>query len=189
MDDADREIARSDMAFWQEETLRRFDALTQFVLSAWKGLMLVNGGAVVALLTLAGNAADRVDGRALRHAFEGYGAGLVATLLSIVAAYASQSFYFQYSASQHTGAQHEAAGKPGLPRQQRFQTRGRISEWVGLGVAVCGVAGFAVGSWFALSAVLIPGQLDTAIAPGTHLECPNACRDACTNDARAHIQK
>src|SRR5687768_3865329 len=65
----------------------------EFALAGFRTLVLINGGAIIALLTYAGNVLDRAGASSLGGAFLFYAAGLSTTTLAYVFAYYSQAMY------------------------------------------------------------------------------------------------
>lgn len=154
--DSSREAARQSCEALTAEALARLQFSVTFAEQALKGLMLVNGGAVIALYTVIGNAgALNLDAGRLWAAFGCFVAGLVLTLLAYLGAFASQNFY-------HVSAQHEAwnyqdeaqNGKRGAHDHVRPYVIGHWAQIAGVGFAILSLAAFAIGSGFALSGVL-----------------------------------
>lgn len=137
--------------------------------------MLVNGGAIVALFTLLGNASMKVDAARIWYAFFAFALGIFATLASNLVAYITQSAYFQQDTSSAWNAQELMHGRP--PKWQKALDReikiGGFTEWTALVAAVVGLLAFLVGSMLALSAV-VPAvsatpKVSTAALPSKHL--------------------
>jgi hypothetical protein len=85
--------------FYLEDATDRLLFQQEFSVAGFKTLMLINGGAVIALLTYAGNANHRTAAANLQWAFGGYIAGLVAGVLAYLTAYAGQALIMRFSAA------------------------------------------------------------------------------------------
>ena len=62
--------------FYMEDVTDRLRFQQEFSIGGFKALILINGGAVIALLTYAGNAKSRIEAASLEWAFGGYILGL-----------------------------------------------------------------------------------------------------------------
>lgn len=126
----------------------------EFALAGFRTLVLINGGAIIALLTYAGNVLDRAGARGLATAFGWYVVGVVATTLAYVVAYYSQGMLM------------EATGVTALRRlgliekpEKQFDTVTRNERWgniliiAGVVLSVAGLVGFVVGSIYAMRAL------------------------------------
>lgn len=129
--------------YWREDAIRRVESLSQFAQALWKSLMLVNGGAIVAILTFIGNTKITVDPASIWWAMACFVVGLAATMFSTLAAYICQSGYMRGSAESLFGED--------TPTNQ-----GEGWEWAAIAGIGAGIACFLVGSFIAMSAVLAP---------------------------------
>jgi|GEM_PF-1875180 len=152
-----KQIAALDAQFFREDAMRRVESLSQFAQSAWKGLMIVNGGAIVALFTLIGGGHAEPDPAKLWWAFGAFVLGLGGTLGSNIAAYLCQSAYLRLSASSAWNAQEIM--HDGSPRwdEEKEHRSGSIWEVVSLAGAGLGLGCFLLGAWLALDAGLAGG--------------------------------
>jgi hypothetical protein len=121
----------------------------EFAVEGFKTLVLINGGAIIGLLTYAGNKGGLAEG--FGGAFIAYAAALVASVLAYLFAYNSQ-------AELMNGDVMEAYRLLGVPpaekkTQKDFEDRGMI--WVRLGIlfSVLALVGFIAGSWLAMRAI------------------------------------
>ena len=65
----------------------------EFALSGFKSLILINGGAIISLLTYVGNYDDKIPSSWLRASMATYVIGLVLTPLAYLLSYQSQSLF------------------------------------------------------------------------------------------------
>lgn len=129
------EIWEQHRADWHLES---FKAVVQFASTAIKTLLLVNGGAVIAMLALLGNlwtkesngqvVAQRVAGL-LQVPMSLFVAGLVAAAMTAAGAYLSQHFF-----------------------SHKWDRTGRILQWASVAFAAAGIASFAGGAYCAVGA-------------------------------------
>jgi hypothetical protein len=136
----------------------------EYTVAGFKTLLLMNGGAIIGLLTYAGNASDKVAASQFMIAFLAYVAGLVLTALAYLTSYMGQAHIMQFSATEGmrwrglepsadaTKVDHEKLGE-------------RAIEW-GKVLAVLALTGFIVGSGFAVSAITDQPARPAIAAPG-----------------------
>lgn len=163
-DEDERKIAALDQTFFQSSAMIRLESISNFAQSLWKSLMIVNGGAIVALFTVLGNSDLTVDKFWLWRAFFIFAIGLGATLISNLGAYVTQSAYWQQDMSSAWNAQEQMHGRQ--PRWEkevdRSSSLGAMFEWSALGSAILALIAFLVGSWCALNAVVPPSSHSTS---------------------------
>ena len=154
--DINKEIAKLDYEALQADTAERVRIQTEFAHSVLRGLTLGNGGAIVALFTFIGNAdaAARYDPPLIWWAFASYLIGLVATFAAAFGGFFAQAFYMDSSISESWTKQAEMFETGQAWDHETPYKRGELSERLGIGAAVIGLLGFAVGSGFALAGVL-----------------------------------
>lgn len=150
------EAARQNYDALTAEAAERLRFQVGFAEQALKGLMLVNGGAVIALYTVIGNSGPMsLDAGNLWAAFGCFVAGLVLTLLACLGAFASQSYF--YASAQHEAWNEQARMLTGRLGGYDHRSPYRLGYWAqiaGVGSAVLSVAAFALGAGLALSGVL-----------------------------------
>lgn len=156
LSDTRRAAARQNYDALTAEAMLRLQFQVSFAEQALKGLMLVNGGAIVALYTVIGNSgAVSLDVGRLWAAFGCFVAGLVLTLLAYLGAFASQNFY--YISSQLEAWNHLIATQSDKLGTHDHLTPYRQGYWAqiaGVGCASLGVLAFLIGAGFALAGVL-----------------------------------
>jgi hypothetical protein len=159
-DEQKREIARLDYDIYLTEAADRLKFQVEFVQAGLRSLMLINGGAIVALFTLIGNSAAAtqvaVDQGKLWCAFVAFVAGLLFTLLTTFAAFFSQVFYAESTVRQAWSSQREMLGGVGDNEHVKPFRKGKCAEILGIACFSAALACFAIGAGFALAGVL-PG--------------------------------
>jgi hypothetical protein len=128
----------------------------ELALVALRSLILVNGGAIVALFTFVGNSEASFDARAIWFAFTWFIVGLVLALLSLILGFVAQANYTSLSWS--TAYEHQGV-MLSIPidfekekaRENKF---GNVAELSALAAAFLSLVFFAIGAGCALSGVL-----------------------------------
>ena len=155
IDDAEREMARADYIAQIAEAAQFQQRQLTLVDRGLQSLMLINGGALIALFTLLGSKAQlHVDHRLLWASFTLFAAGLAATVVSNFAAFFAQGFYYQSTQHQAWNAQKRVHALPEAHDVQTPYKRGDIAEVVGIGAAIVALAGFIAGCAFAFAGVV-----------------------------------
>ncbi|WP_299307848.1 hypothetical protein [uncultured Croceicoccus sp.] len=125
----------------------------EFSLAGFRTLVLINGGAIIALLTYASNVAE--GGMAsLRLAFMGYVIGLSATVVAYMSAYFSQGRLMDAMGSALFRQLGRVEDEQKSREEQKKDTK-HGSLWIAASVllAVIGLIGFLSGSIFAMEAL------------------------------------
>lgn len=101
-EEREREAARQDMEMYREDAVERLKAQIDLGKLLIQSLILVNGGAIIALFTLLGAQGDRlsIDANLLWRAFCWFIAGLVAALIAGLGGFMSQYCFHQASCTQ-----------------------------------------------------------------------------------------
>lgn len=130
--------------FYLEDATDRLRFQQEFSIQGFKTLILINGGAVIALLTYAGHADDRLVANNLPWAFGGYIFGLVTAVLAYLTAYAGQALIMQHSGSAAlaliTDQELDQKG------QDLRLSRANLFIRLGIGLCVISLLGFVAGS-------------------------------------------
>jgi hypothetical protein len=153
----DEIVAGEDADRFHQDAIARLPLATDIALSALKALMLINGGAIVALFTFIGNTQpERYDLVSLKAAFWWYIVGLGATTAANIGGYVCQSYYFQASVSQSWNAQARQHGteEKWKAAANRETVIGSAAEWTALAAVTLALSAFGAGSWRALDGVL-----------------------------------
>lgn len=157
-DEQRRTEARLDYESLTADASERLKMQAEIAQAIFRGLTLVNGGAIIALFTFIGNSELTYDATNIWWAFGCFVLGLASTLVAIMAAFRSQSCYMKSS-------QYEAWDKQRLmlnlplrnpgPRDYLAEYRsGEIAEYVAIGTVSIALIAFVIGSAFALTGVL-----------------------------------
>ena len=149
-----------------KDSEQRLQYQHEYTLAGLKTLIWMNGGAIIGLLTYAGNATAVVGLSALRGSFAWYIGGLIAAALAYLTAYASQS-QFMGESTLRAMEQLGVRISPGKSADQ-FRAAGNRSIAVGVVLCLASLVGFSVGSGYAVSAV--SAQQTTKHAPHRALE-------------------
>lgn len=147
---ADRSIALEDYKLNSAEAMERLKYQVEFAQSALRNLHLVNGGAIIALLTFVGNVVDGIDKSSIFWSFVWFSIGLSLSLLAYLGAYFSQSFFMNVAFAQAWEAQHRAEGSVATFPYQKDFDRGNVALAVGIGFALASMVCFIVGAFVAI---------------------------------------
>jgi hypothetical protein len=133
-----------------EDSAKRHQYQHEFSLAGFKTLILLNGGAIISLLTYIGNSDDKRMTDPLSSAFIWYVCGLVTVMLAYLAAYASQGAFLSATAT-------EAFKRLKLPEgdesPQKHVTMGTLAIVAGVILCVVSLIAFVAGSWCAMGAL------------------------------------
>lgn len=147
-------VAKLDYAHNIAEVNQRLGFQQELAIEALKGLTLVNGGAIIALLTFIGNSSAALDRTPLWWSFLCFGLGIGLSLAAYIGGYFSQAQFMEVSIRQAWDDQREMVG---LPKQANFWPnfkRGNRALYAAIGCAVTSLASFAAGAAFALAGIL-----------------------------------
>ncbi|WP_174286627.1 hypothetical protein [Sphingomonas bacterium] len=153
--DAARAIARLDYEALTAEAAQFQQRQLALVDRALQSLMLINGGALVALFTLIGSKASlHVHTQTLWDSFVLFAAGMCCTLLANFAAFFAQGLYYQSSQFQAWNAQQRAHDVPETHDFKSPHRAGDRSEIIGIFAAFAALAAFITGCAFAFAGVV-----------------------------------
>jgi hypothetical protein len=138
--------------FYLDDASERLRFQQEFSAAGFKALILINGGAVIALLTYAGNADDRMAG-SLQWAFAGYILGLVFAVLAYLTAYAGQALIMRHSVAEAL-AELRVQERDAIAQNIR-ERRANISIGLGVGLCVFSLAAFIGGSLAAMAGLTL----------------------------------
>ena len=148
-----REIAKEDFGVYFADAKSRLDHAVAIAQSAYRSLFLVNGGAIIALLTFVGHTAPAIEQRALFWSFVWFGIGLGATLAGMIAFAFSQMYYMQSSNEEAWKAQAAFHGITHDGDGTKDDQLGDATIKAAVICALIGLAMFIVGSFTALDAI------------------------------------
>jgi hypothetical protein len=134
-----------------DDSSARLRSQHEFSVEGFKTLVLINGGAIIGLLTFAGHSAAKQLASALSRAFMGYTVGLVVAVLAYLAAYLSQAWLMNMD-------MHVAYKMLGIEAQDKksqddYLRLGMGAVRVGIGLSIISLFGFVFGSWAAIAAL------------------------------------
>lgn len=136
---------------YRDDAAARLQYQHEYTLAGLKTLIWINGGAIIGLLTYAGNASDRVAADQFGAAFTWYVGGLASAVLAYLTAYSSQASFMQDS----TLRSFRLLGIKAQTKktEEDYQKAGTRAVIAGVVLAILSLVGFGVGSSFALRAV------------------------------------
>ena len=124
----------------------------EYTLAGLRTLVLINGGAIIGLLTYAGNGSSKASADQFGIAFGGYVVGLAFGVSAYMSAYLSQAEFMQYSTLEGMrmiGVEPTATGRSSAS----YGRRGTMAVRAGLLLSLLSLASFGIGSYYALEAV------------------------------------
>jgi hypothetical protein len=130
--------------FYFEDATDRLRFQQEFSLAGFRTLILINGGAVIGLLTYAGNAKERFDPDSLRWAFAGYIFGLAFAVAAPLCAYLGQAHVMLHSAS--AGLAEIGVAPLDQATQERREKLSNIWINTAIGLCIASLFGFIGGS-------------------------------------------
>ncbi len=133
------------------ETLERLRIQESLAQSCFRALVLVNGGAIIALFTLIGSNAgmgQAATGVSLWVAFGAFAIGLTTTIGAIISGYFMQVQYTFVTTMQMWNKQCEIAGEDQQNDFQKHLKRGAAWEYTAIALVVLSLVSFVVGSSF-----------------------------------------
>ncbi|MCG7350016.1 hypothetical protein [Sphingomonas sp. ACRSK] len=162
--DAVAKIAAGEHAAARADAAERVKIQASLADGALKALLLVNGGAMVALFTFIGNLLARADAKPLFDAsklwlaFACFVVGLGVALICHVLAFASQDRFYRQSMMEAWRLQEAAARQlstaPGEAELRTYR-QGGLLYLAGVALSVVSILAFVLGCGFALAGVLL----------------------------------
>lgn len=119
--------------FYLEDATDRLRFQHEYSIAGFKTLILINGGAVIALLTYAGNVKDGLEPANLQWAFIGYITGLVFAMSSYLTAYMGQALIMHHSSAAALVAM--GVQEPDQAGQHRRESKATM--WIGISIGLC----------------------------------------------------
>jgi hypothetical protein len=154
-----RDLDKMRAEHFYKASLERSKLVIDFALLGIRSLIIVNGGALVALLTFLGHYENTAIQNDLWLAFGYWSAGLACALATIVFAYITQQ---TLTYSEHAGAQFiffnvyrgmERAEKEQRREHEHYHELGGVLQIAGIQSALVSFAMFVVGCFEAMSAL------------------------------------
>lgn len=124
----------------------------EYTLAGLKTLIIINGGAIIGLLTYAGNASDKVDAARFESSFAGYAIGLGLAVFTYLTSYLSQAELMNASISEAYKQRGFAILEKGKHAPD-YTKRGMRWVYAGIALAVASLGGFGIGSYYAKQAI------------------------------------
>ena len=149
-----RSISDKDYTAFLSEAKDRLGYQVDFAQAAMRNLLLVNGGAVLALLTALGNTSMHPDPRGMRWAFGWFAFGLLTSLIAYFAAFFSQYFFYNGTLFQAWNAQLAAHDLEEAHTPMPEFKKGDRSLALGVLATTASLVAFVIGAFVALSALL-----------------------------------
>lgn len=152
-DEAKRQISLQDYESESAEAQARIQYQVDYSKTLLGGLMVANGGSIIALLTFIGNSGDKIEPARMSWAFAFFAAGLVCVFLAYIGAFLCQFFYYNGAQFAAWNAQRAALGGEEVYDVARQMKIGAIAIFAAMAFAVLGLAAFICGSVAALDAL------------------------------------
>lgn len=149
----DNETATDRLA---DNLLKDADARMQYqqdyTLAGIKTLVLLEGGAIISLLTYAGHSPGVTSAQRFQAAFISYVAALALNVIAYLLAYTCQALLSRYSVREAFRLMNlDSADK--VPAET-LRRRGEACGLVAVVICVLSLVGFVIGSWFAMQGIV-----------------------------------
>jgi len=154
MSDDLRELAKLDYEASIKEAADRLHFQQEIGLTACKSGILVNGGAIIGLLTFIGNQPAIKNANGLKFAMETFALGILGALLSLYCAYMGQELLSNYRVSAAWISQQDMKGEPRMHDTERERGRGKTLMIAGSASVLFSIAMFIYGAITAANAIL-----------------------------------
>lgn len=139
-------VAQMDYQHHMRDAEKRLDFQQELGVQALKGLTLVNGGAIIGLVTFIGNKGTTFNQWLLGWAMLAFAGGLVIDLIAYILGYLSQSEIMNMSVSQGWNAQRTMVGVPiDQTEVQKHYKRGEKVLRFAIAAAVLSLGAFCLG--------------------------------------------
>lgn len=155
-DERNRLLAQTDYEELRRDAQDRLPLATQIALAALSGLMLANGGAIVALLTFIGNSTMRegFEPALLQWAFAAFALGVGLAVLAHILGYLIQTNYYQYSNHAAANAKRRMHGLSEEYEPDKYDRRGTRLEKFAIAACCVSMLCFVAGAALAMFGVL-----------------------------------
>ena len=169
-------------AYRIEDTKQRQQFQQEYTLSGFRSLILINGGAVLALLTYAGNLSDAGLARSLTWSMAAYLAGMLFAVLAHLSAYTSQNDLANSSVIE---AYKLLGLKSASEKAQTFyDKRGGLLIATTIALVIASLISFAPGSYLARDAIIQSANAPASKAPERIVVKSPATLDPTTSSAQ-----
>lgn len=147
--DAQRELLK----LLERDVTYRGESVNLYAQAGLRSLMLINGGAIVALLTFIGNAKTELNPAAIRLSFMFFGLGIILGMIAHVIGYFSQNIAFGYAQSMMATIIGQIDGQ-NVAHPTPIERTVNTLIIVAIIAATLSLAFFALGAWQALNGIL-----------------------------------
>ena len=144
------EMAMEDYRAEIQEAACRLRFQVEYSQSALRNLTLVNGGAIIALLTFIGNSNSTMSIISTKWSFSWFSLGLFLSLISYFGAFFSQKFFMNVSFYKAWNAQYQARSLPAPYDITQDFKKGNRAMCAGIISALFSATCFVIGSFVAL---------------------------------------
>ena len=152
--DPEKAISQENYQEFLAEASDRLRFQVDFAQSEMWNLLLVNGGGILALLTLIGNSAVEFSADAIWYAFLWFALGLALSLAAYFCAFMSQYFFLRSTSAQAWNAQQIFHGQQPKYNFQKDDDFGDLAAFIGLGACFFSLICFVIGAFVSLSGIL-----------------------------------
>lgn len=137
-----------------EDQVSRIRFQHDYVLAGMRSFIFVNGAAIIALLTFAGNVPASKGPAMLGAALLWYVAGLVSATLSLVFAYLSEGHFLSSSGREGVWALGLSPDDDAIKKEvEHFNRFGDYCIWTALALTVVSLSSFVAGSMMAMGSI------------------------------------
>ena len=148
------EYWRHEFESQRAESMHRSEVANTLGQSALKSMMLVNGGAILSLLTFVGNNGKVLSAFYLKVGMGLFGAGLFCALLAYFGAYFAQGDFMNVAAYRATDAQSKMINGDGIETPEIYEKRGTGLLWAAVALVMLSLLLFGGGVIASLSAII-----------------------------------
>lgn len=151
MDETESQIAALDYEDRRQEAAARLQYQIDFLQTAFKGLNLINGGAIVALFTLLSAEKVALTVAQTRWSFAAFAAGLVFNLLAAFFAFRSQFHYKTVAIHRAVNARHAIHGLEAKHEVTNTEEDAAVYLWLCNACIAVSLLSFIVGAGLTLA--------------------------------------
>lgn len=145
-------LATADYEHHVQEVSERLGFQQELSVAGLKGLMFINGGAIVGLLTFIGNASPQFDQLTLGRGIIAFVVGLIANMVAYLAGYYSQAHFMNLAVVQSRDDQRSILGLEPSGAAEAFLKTGNGVLMLAVISSVLSLVSFCVGVWFVADA-------------------------------------
>jgi hypothetical protein len=148
------EYWRLEAEYQARELIHRLEVQNQLGQAALRSMVLVNGGAIIGLLTFIGNTSSVVSAGHLKFGMVLFGIGLLLALLAHFGAYFSQAEFMNVAAHRALEAQARMVERDLAQPDRDHMRKGDVYLCSAIGALLLSLLAFGGGSWAALNGIL-----------------------------------